>query len=289
MVVTTYDNAGDFLQRTQDVLEKNESANGLMLDICFRLRRFPEEITATPYLATVDDVGQPVVAAVMTPPHKLVIYSEEHECEKALEILAQDLWANRWVVPAVFGSSHVAKAFAGTWTKVSGAPYVEGKRQRIYELRKVIHPEAIRGRLRLATEDDLELVSEWFLGFQKEAMVGGELGGAREVAENNISNHNVYLWEDGEAVSMAMKARPTSHGIAVSGVYTPPELRRRGYATACVASLSQLLLDSGRQFCCLFTDLSNPTSNHIYQTIGYRPVCDFTEYVSKPESKLVEG
>jgi len=39
------------------------------------------------------------------------------------------------------------------------------------------------------------------------------------------------------------------------------------------------LLDEGRRFCALFTDLANPTSNRIYHKIGYRPVCDFDEYV----------
>lgn len=50
------------------------------------------------------------------------------------------------------------------------------------------------------------------------------------------------------------------------------------YASACVAALSQLILDEGKEFCTLFTDLANPTSNHIYQQIGYRPVCDFAEF-----------
>jgi hypothetical protein len=45
-----------------------------------------------------------------------------------------------------------------------------------------------------------------------------------------------------------------------------------------VAGVSQYLLDSGRKFCTLFTDLANPTSNHIYQVIGYEPVCDVDEY-----------
>ena len=76
---------------------------------------------------------------------------------------------------------------------------------------------------------------------------------------------------------MALKIRPTPHGISVGGVYTPPEQRRHGYASSCVAALSQQLLDAGCEFCSLFTDLGNPTSNDIYQQIGYRPVCDTQE------------
>ena len=70
----------------------------------------------------------------------------------------------------------------------------------------------------------------------------------------------------------------TPRGVRINAVYTPPQSRRRGYASACVAALSQLLLGAGRQFCFLFTDLANPTSNRIYQQIGYRAVCDVDEY-----------
>ncbi len=95
-----------------------------------------------------------------------------------------------------------------------------------------------------------------------------------EVVLARIASGNIFLWHDQGPVSMAQKLRPTRHGISVSGVYTPPELRRRGYASSCVAALSQQLLDAGFAYCTLFTDLSNPTSNEIYQRIGYRPLGD---------------
>jgi hypothetical protein len=78
--------------------------------------------------------------------------------------------------------------------------------------------------------------------------------------------------------SVATVGGPTSHGTRISLVYTPPEFRGKGYASALVAALSQAMLDSGKGFCYLFTDQSNPVSNRIYQRIGYVPVCDFAEY-----------
>lgn len=66
--------------------------------------------------------------------------------------------------------------------------------------------------------------------------------------------------------------------LRVAPVYTPPELRGRGYASACVAAVTQAQFDRGRRFCFLFTDLANPTPNEIYQAIGYEPVCDVDEY-----------
>ncbi len=98
-------------------------------------------------------------------------------------------------------------------------------------------------------------------------------------AEDRIAQGAVYLWDDGGApVTMAAWAGPTPNGVRVNLVYTPPELRGRGYATACVARLSQLLLEQGRRFGFLCTDIANPTPNRIYRRIGYRPVCDVSEY-----------
>jgi predicted GNAT family acetyltransferase len=87
----------------------------------------------------------------------------------------------------------------------------------------------------------------------------------------------VFLWNDSDPVSMDVKTRPTRHGASISWVYMPSELRRRGYATSCVVTLSQQLLDAGLECCTLFPDLGNPISNDIYQQVGYRPVCDYKE------------
>lgn len=91
----------------------------------------------------------------------------------------------------------------------------------------------------------------------------------------------VLWWTDEPTprpVSMAATSGPTPNGIRVNAVYTPPAERNRGYASACVAALTERMLDGGRRFCFLYTDLSNPTSNSIYQRVGYRPVADVDQY-----------
>ena len=100
-----------------------------------------------------------------------------------------------------------------------------------------------------------------------------------------MENGSLYVWEHGSVVAMAITTRPITHSITVSEVYTPPEQRHKGYASAIVAALSQLQLDQGYQFCSLFTDLANPTSNSIYQKIGYRPVRDFEQYLFGEEPR----
>jgi predicted GNAT family acetyltransferase len=291
MIARTYQRASEFLEKAQEVLEANEAGNNLMLGICFQLKRLAEEnepppyrITAPPYLTTIEDERGLLVAAVMTPPHNIVVYGDRSHVGEAFEWVARNLFADRAPVPGVLGPSSDAQAFAESWASVSGNQYQENVRQRVYELRRVAHSPATSGSLRLATEGDVDLIAKWILGFQGDTSTEGDLAEACEQAQSRIKDQSIYLWDDEGPVSMAAKTRPTTNGITVSLVYTPPELRRRGYATACVANLSQLLLDSGWEFCTLFTDLANPTSNHIYQQIGYAPVCDFNEYVFRTKA-----
>ena len=92
-------------------------------------------------------------------------------------------------------------------------------------------------------------------------------------------SRHLLLWEvEDSPVSMAGFTGRTPNGIRVAWVYTPPDYRGKGFAGTCVAALSQKLLDDGRRFCFLYTDLANSISNHVYQTIGYEPIADSTVY-----------
>ena len=92
-------------------------------------------------------------------------------------------------------------------------------------------------------------------------------------------------WEDGSARSLACLSRETPNGRAIGPVYTPPTARKQGYATTLVADLAQHVLASGKRFACLFTDDANPTSNHIYESIGFRVVCRFDAYALVPRAR----
>jgi predicted GNAT family acetyltransferase len=131
-------------------------------------------------------------------------------------------------------------------------------------------------------ESDRELVIGWMDAFIDEALPEAPPEDAEHWLERTLSNPDggVMLWLDGEQpVSFSGYGGLTPNGIRVGPVYTPPELRRRGYASALVAELTKMLLDGGRKFCFLFTDLANPTSNSIYQRVGYEPVSDADQWV----------
>ncbi|MBD3257380.1 GNAT family N-acetyltransferase [candidate division GN15 bacterium] len=231
-------------------------------------------------LATVVDAGKLILAALMTPPHKLQLTLFDAGSSAAIELLAGELHRNGWQVPGVMGEEAAAKTFAEHWSSLTGVVAHRGMRQRIYELREVNPIHYPEGDIRPAPPDDLDLVIKWSHAFHTDCFGDTE---HPELDDSQtagmVEKGNLFLWVDSEPVSMAALTRPTAHGISVSFVYTPPALRGRGYASAVVARLSQRCLDSGREFCSLFTDLSNSTSNSIYQRIGYNPVADVTELI----------
>ncbi len=277
MNVEHFRSAEEFLEHTRAALELNEAANSLMLGICGVLVEHPNRYRDTPCLKTVTDEGGLVLAALMTPPHNLVVYHHRGDLGKGAEILVESVLRDGWQVPGIMGPVETAAVVADAWTAHTGCRSRLAQRLRAYELRQVTIPPPQRGRLRRATEGDLDLVAEWYCAFQQEIHGRADQEEAQRAAGIRTEARDVFLWEDGGVVSIAMQNRPTRHGISVGLVYTPPELRGRGYATACVSGLSRLLLASGWEFCALFADLDNPVSNGIYLRIGYKPVCDFHE------------
>ncbi|HML45371.1 MAG TPA: GNAT family N-acetyltransferase [Clostridia bacterium] len=180
-------------------------------------------------------------------------------------------------MPGVIAEKALAHAFA--------ASYVSGRKQQRYEVQtnervyRLDHVAEVPlvGTLRVAEERDLHYLPYWMKGFLDECFHSNEPL-SYEHAQRHLKNGTMYILEvEGLPVSMAGSTRRMPHGRSIGPVYTPPYLRGHGYATACVAMLSQRVLEQGYDYCVLFTNLANPTSNHIYQTIGYRPLGDVAE------------
>jgi predicted GNAT family acetyltransferase len=154
--------------------------------------------------------------------------------------------------------------------------------QGVYALDRVVPRVAPPGRARPATAADLPLLLDWLDAFFREAMREAEPHAERlaEMVDHRLAapDAGFVLWETGGAtVSLAGFGSQTPTGVRIGPVYTPPEHRARGYGTAVTAAVSAERLAAGRRFCFLYTDLSNPTSNRIYEQIGYRRVCESRE------------
>ncbi len=281
-----FSKASDFLDKTLPQLEEHESANNLILGLTFRLIEQPDLYPLPPFLATVENDNGPVLAALMTPPHHIILCDFTPDAPSVCSMIIDSLRAGHWPLPGVRAPVGISTAFSQAWSQISGDRIITGQSMGVYELRKVLPPaRPAHGKMRLAVDEDIELAAQWTYEFTREALHESYPDGSRRSVEFKIRNKELYFWEDDHPVCMAAAARPTRHGIMVGSVYTPPEARQCGYASSLVAELSQLQLDHGYQFVSLFTDMANPTSNKIYQNVGYSQISDFQEYHFMPQTR----
>jgi predicted GNAT family acetyltransferase len=280
MEVKPYANPADFLQAVQADLEQDEIANSLILGLSLQLGRAPERILTPTYLRCVMDTDGLALAALMTPPNNLILYGRpDSDPRSAIRLLAADLARLNRAIPGVLAPAEISLPFAECWAEVARVPVKATYHQELMALREVQVPPPGQGSLRAAMPADLNLVAHWRHAFHREVFGKGSLIHDRREMAHRIKDGDIFLWEDAGPVSLAMRTRPTRSGVSIGSVYTPPDMRRKGYGSACVAELSRLLLGSGWQVCCLFVDLENPIARRIYHNTGYRPACEYTEYV----------
>jgi uncharacterized protein len=268
--IARHGDAQTFLRRARPWLMQTESENAVILGLTTRAGPSEEM-----YVATVEQNGAVVGCAVRTPPRKLLLTRMP---PGAVDALVIDVAACYDHLPGVLGPETAAREFARQWCERHGTYAHEKMSSRLYRLDRVRTPSRVApGSMRFATQEDIGLIASWIACFATEA--GADLKGARELAAGRIAARELVLWCDDGPRTLAGVSGRSPTGVRIGYVYTPPEWRGRGYATACVAALSQHSLDSGATFCCLYADLSNPRSNGIYQQLGYEPVIDAVEFV----------
>lgn len=177
-------------------------------------------------------------------------------------------------LPGVAGDAGTAARFAGQWTELTGAGAEPFNGQRIYELEGVPTLGNAPGHLRRAEAADRHLILGWMHGFGEDT---GERPLSEEVLARRIAAGQFWLWQHDDACSVAAHTAPVGGVTRIQAVYTPPTLRCRGYAGACVSALSAGLHDAGHR-CILYTDLANPVSNKLYRRIGYRSAAECLRY-----------
>jgi uncharacterized protein len=267
-----------FLAAAGPFLVAREAEHNLILGVCSRLASDPSSYVAPPFLAYAEHGGAVVGAAIRTPPYNIVL-SESDEATW-IEPMAHEAHAVFDRLPGVLGPKPSAEAFAEAWRTLTGNDVEPTMANRIYRASRAEPPTNVSGRMRTYTSADRTLVLSWLEAFAREAFPAGAMESSEVVLDRRLDDPDgdLLLWEDaGRPVSLAGYGTPTPNGIRVGPVYTPPGLRGRGYASALVGQMTAMLLDGGRRFCFLFTDLANPTSNSIYRRIGYEPVSDVDE------------
>ena len=271
----------EFLGAAGAFLEEREAEHNLLFGLSSTIRLVPELFADDPptFATVIDGAGRVLAASLRTPPHNQVI-----SCVDELDAIDPLVEALRGLpLPGVVGPSDAAGRFATTWTQATGQPARVEVAERTFRLERVIPPERpAAGSWRIVEARDRDLIARWVVEFSNEALPEAPpIPDPGAVADRWVGGVGRigYVWEDGgEVASLVGAGGETPHGIRIGPVYTPPERRGRGYASSLTAAASQDQLDRGRRFVFLFTDLANPTSNKIYQAIGYEAVCDVDQF-----------
>ncbi|MEU6915320.1 GNAT family N-acetyltransferase [Streptomyces olindensis] len=269
----------DFLTRAGAFLRSRPALHTVPLTVTETLRRHGPRVygDGPPEFGVLDRDGLVEAAFFRTPPHWLNLTALTAEDADAL---AARLAALGRRLPGVNAERDTAAAFTEAWQRHTGVTATPRQRQRLYRLGALTAPGPVPpGGPRVAGAADREQLIRWHDEFS--AAVGlGTVRDSAEWADARIGSGGITFWEtpDGTPVAMAGTSPRVAGQVRVAAVYTPPRFRGRGYAGAVTAEVSRAALAAGAKEVVLFTDLANPTSNGLYQRIGYRPVAEFTVY-----------
>ena len=279
-MIRIHASANDYLDIARPFLEIEEAKNNLLIGLATALSKDSHYYgKRDPLFITIQEDGECICACLCTPPKNLILNCNRIDDDRILNELVAFLVNQNLDFPGIIGPKDIVLKFNKLWEEARNITARIQYKELVYRLDKVNDIEISPGHLRQAQPTDIDLISEWIFRFNEEALEPISMVQARHNTNRKINEGAFYIWETDRPVSMAGWTRPMFNGVTISAVYTPPELRGNGYASSCVARLTELMLMKYK-FCCLFTNQANPTSNSIYQKIGYVPLeevyqCEF--------------
>jgi len=278
VTVRLHDSVDEFREFAEPLYRRDPIANTIELTL-LQAGLFPDDSL----LLTVWDDGTAVGAALQTPPYPLACNAIPVHTMNAV---ATELVAGRPDLTGVRGGRSSAVTFADAWQAITGREATISTEERLYRLGTLRAPNGVAGAHRDATDDDRTLLVDWVRRFFEDAFGQSHHDGGDEFVDNaNQVGHRFVLWEaDGTPVSMAMLRVPAAGVSRIGPVFTPRDQRGHGYGSAVTAAAAQLAHRSGTPDVVLFADLANPTSNAIYQRIGFEAVCDSVHVDLKREA-----
>lgn len=267
--VKKYESLTSFKNDVLPFLEKNECENNLLLGI---LLNFPEGNVPI-FMGTIEKNAQISGVFFQTIERQIILSKTKNlVVDEMLEVaqLLHEIYPN---VPGLIGEYEYIIKLATALEKLQNMKKEIIMEQGIYNLKELTYKSRFTEQIRLATAQDKELVKQYLFEFGEETTVSISKEKAEESATKFLANNQLYFLEiEGKIVSMCIWSRPTNKNVCISFVYTPKQYRKKGYASDVVAYVTEKMLNSGYESTALYTDLKNPTSNKIYQEIGYKNI-----------------
>lgn len=274
-----YDDPARFLAAAEKFLRTAEVENSMLYLPAERMVVAPQDDDAGCYWATVSERGDVVAAAFHSPVGGVLVTAGP---DRACALIAADMAARARTPNSVVGPLASCEAFARGWLEHTGQTHVLRFHLRHFELTRPPPIFAASGRARMPDDSEVEMLVNWTLAFIAEVGLPETAEQTQRRVRTRIRNGQVRVWDAAGPVAYAGYGADASDTVRIAPVYTPPEFRGKGYASALVADLSRELFARGKRAIFLTTDVANPTSNSIYHRIGYRPVADHFHFALLP-------
>lgn len=281
MRVRIHDDVADFLGAADAFMRSDPFTTNVIAVVAQRAAQAPERRADCLWITVEDGDAGVLGVAMHTPPFPAFL---SRMPTAAAATLADGLLEHGRDLPGINGVRECAEAFGAAWTERTGRGSTVVYSMRMYALETLSAPEGVSGCASLAaTADDAKLLVEWFDAFHHEALSHSPNEDNAAIVERRIAARELHLWRDADAaVSVASVTAPAAGVARIGPVYTPPGARRRGYGAAVTAAASAAALRDGAEHVVLYADVANPTSNSIYQAIGFR-------FNHDGESRLFDG
>lgn len=274
MQFNIYNDINKFVEENLDLLLSKEWVNNLMVANCLEGMKLD---TVDWFLATIVDNNKTELIMLYRKPWKLLMYSPtNNKSEELYSFAAEEIYKIDKELIGVNTEKDIANKFAEYYCNISCKESELSMKMRILLLEELNKGELLEGvKFRKAVREDKEILIQYIKEFNRE-IFEKELSFAECEEKFNLYMNNGYyvLEKDGMIVSQVVISRVLKSGKCISGVYTPKELRGKGYAYNCVYKASEDCLKNGAGYCVLYADDFNPISNRVYEKIGYKRVAE---------------
>lgn len=265
MKLVTFEDADHFLGRCESWLLKRSDIHNTTYSSAMLIARGSPVFTGPYWFGAVEnDNGDIIGCGTHNLPDGLWISETP---ESMLDAIHRSVVDAVGVPHRIMATQNAARWFAERCSETSKARGRLQARWHTYRLDNVIWPvKDVPGELRKGRNEEKDLIARWGRAF------GEEHPAPVDVADfmlRKLSEGDLYVWDDTGAKTILSLSGRAGKGIRISGVYTPPEFRRRGYTSAAVAALSHARLSNGSEFVVLNVTDGNPAEG-IYQRLGYR-------------------
>ena len=280
MVVKEYPNAQAFLTDYETTLLEREAVSQLVLYNAYQ-KKENNMVEGGLFGAVMQEEKEVLLFCNILPANLVVYVAEQDKALLAANDLANHVASERIIINGITARNDVCQSFMEQYRKHNSCNFVEKLGMDIMEIREVNDIKPAEGIQRLATEEDVKVITDWMIEFQIEALMSElDYEAALQRATELIIENKIYVFENIEKqmVTMAAITKKLVHGVTVTYVYTPEEFRGKGYAATNIYYLSKEQLNQGNEFCTLYVDKKNPLSNRAYEKVGYRILEDSYDY-----------